>query len=272
MILCVDTGGTKTLVAEFGPSGRPTRRHKFPTPHSTRDYIKQLSTLIHQEYNLEDIEAIAIAVPGEVRGGQLLWCVNLPWKDFDVVAELNAELRFAAPIYLDNDANMAALGEAHALTPLPHSVLYLTVSTGINGCLVVDGDIAPGLDHSEMGMMVIEYKGNVIQWEKLASGKALFETYGQYARDITNPHIWHEVAEKISRGLVDVIPMLQPEIIIIGGSIGTYFERFSEYLAKIIDRDLYSHLDRPRLMKARHPEEAVIYGGYVYASRATVTK
>lgn len=268
MILCVDTGGTKTLVAAFGESGRPSHKHKFPTPHDTGMYISQLSTLITQEYNLDEVEAISIAVPGEVRGGILLWCVNLPWKDFDVVAELRAALHFSKPIRIDNDANMAALGEAHAIKPLPHSALYLTVSTGINGCLIVDGDIEPGLDHSEMGMMVIEYKGKVIQWEKLASGKALFETYGQYARDITDPAIWHEVAEKISRGLLDVIPMIQPEVIILGGSIGTYFDRFSDALRAIIDRDLYEHLDRPHLIQARHPEEAVIYGGYVYATRA----
>lgn len=268
MILCVDTGGTKTLVAEFDDSGRPSHKNKFPTPHNTDEYVKKLSTLITQDYNLSEVSAISIAVPGEVREGRLLWCVNLPWQDFDVVGELRAALHFTRPIHIDNDANMAALGEAHALKPIPHSVLYLTVSTGINGCLIVDGDIEPGIDHSEMGMMVIEYKGNVLQWEKLASGRALYEKYGQYARDITDPHIWHEVAEKISRGLLDVIPMLQPEIIVIGGSIGTYFDRYSEALRQIIDHDLYEHISRPHLVRARHPEEAVIYGGYVYATRS----
>lgn len=272
MILCVDTGGTKTLVAAFGPTGRPARQHRFPTPHATSDYIKKLSTLITQEHDLSEVEAIAVGVPGEVKDGVLLWCGNLPWTNFAIESELRSALHFRGPIYVDNDANMGALGEAHAIKPIPHSVLYLTVSTGINGCLIVDGDIEPGINHSEMGMMVIEYKGNVIQWEKLASGKALYETYGQYARDITDPAIWHEVAEKISRGLLDVIPMLQPEVIVFGGSIGTYFERFGEDLRHFINRDLYKHLSRPRLYKARHPEEAVIYGGYVYATRAAVTR
>ena len=272
MILCVDTGGTKTLVAEFGASGRPSRTHKFPTPHSTDAYIRKLSTLILQEYNLIEIEAIAIGVPGEIEHGRLAWCVNLPWKNFDIVAQLGAALRYVRPIYLDNDANMAALGEAHAIKPLPHSVLYVTVSTGIGGCLVIDGALEPALSHSEMGMMVVEYKGNVLKWETLASGRALYESTGQYARDITDPHVWHEVAAKISRGLLDLIPMLTPDVIVIGGSIGTYFDRFSADLKAIINRDLYAHLDRPRIIKARHPEEAVIYGGYVYATHTPHAK
>jgi len=272
MILCVDTGGTKTLVAEFSSSGRPSRKHRFPTPHSTEEYIKKLSTLITQEYNLFEIEAIAVGVPGEIKQGRLLWCKNLPWKDFDIVGELATALHFVRPIYIDNDANMAALGEAHALKPIPRSVLYLTVSTGIGGCLVIDGNIEPALSESEVGMMVVEYKGSVVQWENLASGRAMYETYGEYARDITNPHIWHDVAEKLSRGLLDLIPMLQPDAIIIGGSIGTYFERFSEPLTSIVEKDLYKHLKRPRLLQAKHPEEAVIYGGYVYATRAAVTQ
>jgi predicted NBD/HSP70 family sugar kinase len=270
MILCVDTGGTKTLVAEFGSNGHPYRIHRFATPHNPDAYIKKLSTLITQQYNLLEVEAISIGVPGEVRHGQLLWCVNLPWKNFDIVHQLGAALRYVRPIYIDNDANMGAIGEAYALHPLPHSALYLTVSTGINGCLVVDGAIQPGIDHSEMGMMVVEYKGNIIKWENLASGRALYESTGQFARDITDPVIWHDVAHKLSRGLLDIIPILQPDCIIIGGSIGTYFERFSADLKSILDRDLYAHLDRPRLLKAHHPEEAVIYGGYHYARHARV--
>lgn len=273
MILCVDTGGTKTLVTSFRQhgerAGKPGAMHRFPTPRSEAVYIASLSTLIRQKYDLTDVEAIAIGVPGEITGGILMWCGNLPWKDFDVVARLRSALSFKGPILIDNDANMAALGEAHAIKPLPHAALYVTISTGVNGCLVVDGAIEPGLDRSEMGTMVVEYKGNVTTWENLASGRALYEKYGKFARDIDDAAVWHEIAEKISRGLLDIIPILQPTVIIIGGSVGSYFDRFAAPLRTAVDRGLYAHLARPLIGQARHPEEAVIYGGYAYATHVT---
>ncbi|NCS83274.1 ROK family protein, partial [Candidatus Saccharibacteria bacterium] len=61
------------------------------------------------------------------------------------------------------------------------------------------------------------------------------------------------------------IPVLQPDVIIIGGSIGTYFERYDSDLTAILKDKLPDHIGLPRLVQAQHPEEAVIYGCYYYA-------
>lgn len=272
MILCVDTGGTKTLVAAFTANKDGTGHlgavHRFPTPRTPKEYVAKLSTLVVHEYDLFDAEAIALGIPGEIADNKITWCTNLPWKDFDLAGILARKLKFPRPIVLENDVNLAGLGEANALEPVPRTVMYLTVSTGINANIVENGRLIPALNRNEAGHMVIEYKGNVLEWETLASGRTLYKDYGKYARDIHDPAVWHEVAEKISRGLLDLIPMFQPDVLVFGGGVGAYFERFGTDLAAILDATLHAHLIRPRLLKARHPEQAVLYGGFVSGTDA----
>jgi glucokinase len=61
-----------------------------------------------------------------------------------------------------------------------------------------------------------------------------------------------------------VIPTLQPDVIIIGGSIGTYYPRYSTDLKALLKERLPDHIPLPRLVQAKHPELAVLYGCYYY--------
>jgi predicted NBD/HSP70 family sugar kinase len=160
---------------------------------------------------------------------------------------------------------LAGLAETRTLSPVPTSALYVTLSTGIGTGVITNGRIDIGLRHSEGGHMLIEYAGKLQEWEDFASGRSIYQTYGQYARDITSTKTWDEIADRVSRGFLTVIPMLQPDIIILGGSIGTYFERYSASLQEILDSKLPAHIARPRFLQAAHPEQAVIYGCYYYA-------
>jgi glucokinase len=54
-------------------------------------------------------------------------------------------------------------------------------------------------------------------------------------------------------------------LIIIGGSIGTYFDRYSDQLEKILKEKLPDHIPCPKFVAAKHPEQAVIYGCYYHA-------
>ena len=62
--------------------------------------------------------------------------------------------------------------------------------------------------------------------------------------------------------------MLQPDVIIIGGSIGTYFERYYPTLKRLLTEHLPAHIDVPEIRQAAHPEEAVVYGCYYYGKDA----
>jgi len=264
MIVAVDTGGTKTLIAGFDEAGKVTTLFKFPTPPQKEHYIQTLTTHLTTLFGGKQVDAIVIAMPGIIKNGVAVWCNNLKWKNFDVASALQGVLG-NAPLYIENDANLAGLAETSQRSPMPLSSLYVTVSTGIGSGVITNGRIDPGLRHSEAGRSLVEYHGVVREWESFASGKAIYNTYRTYARDIKSKRIWRKIADRISRGFLAVIPVIQPDIIIIGGSIGTYFKQYEEDLKGILKEKLPPHIPLPKLVQAKHPEEAVIYGCYYYA-------
>jgi len=264
MLVTVDTGGTKTLVASFDKKGVLGEQIKFPTPKDPLEYTKTLRKILTENYNNKTVDIIVVAVPGTTQDGVAIWCNNLGWKNFDIRSALTGILG-DAPVFIENDANLAGLGETRLLDNTPRQSLYVTVSTGIGTGIITDGHINLALSNSEGGHALVEFDGVVREWEDFASGQAIYKTYGQYARDIKSKQIWNQVADRISRGFLAVIPILQPDIIIIGGSIGTYFDNYGQQLQNILKEKLPKHIPCPLFVQAKYPELAVIYGCYYYA-------
>lgn len=265
MLITIDTGGTKTLITAFNRQGKPGQEHRFPTPKNEDDYIGTISEVLHEHYILKGrpIDAIVIGVPGTVLNNIALLCINLGWRNFDIAGKLSA-LVPDIPIWLENDANLAGLSETLRLKEQPRNSLYVTISTGIGTGIIAGGHIDPNMSMSEGGHMMIEYDGRLRSWESFASGRSIRDTYGKYARDITSKPIWAHIADKISRGFLVMIPMIMPDVIIIGGSIGTYFDNYKEQLKKLTNNQLPDHIPMPKIIQAKYPEEAVIYGCYYY--------
>src|SRR5690606_35433186 len=166
---------------------------------------------------------------------------------------------------VENDANLAGLAETRNLSPMPQSSLYVTISTGIGAGLTTDGHIDRTLGRVEVGHAVLEFQGRLQKWESFASGKAIYHTYGQYARDITSEDTWRDISDRISRGFIVLMPINQPELIIIVCSIGTYFSRYGDQLQQLVRERLPNHFPCPPIQQAANPEEAVIYGCYYHA-------
>lgn len=264
MLVAVDTGGTKTLIASFSKDGQPGKQIRFPTPPNQNDYVELLRETLEKEYGGQRVEAVVVALPGIIKDGVAIWCNNLKWSNFDAGAALKGVLG-DTPVLIENDANLAGLAETRSLSPMPLSSLYVTVSTGIGTGITTNGKIDPGLRLSEGGRALVEYDGVVREWETFASGKAIYHTYGKFARDIHSKRTWKQIADRISRGFLALIPVLQTDVIIIGGSIGTYFDQYASQLEDMLKEKLPPHIPCPRILQAQHPEEAVIYGCYYYA-------
>lgn len=264
MIITVDTGGTKTLIASFLEDGTIGEQFKFPTPKSTSEYTETLLATLREHFLGQTVDAIVVGIPGIVKDGTAIWCNNLGWKNFNVSAALHGALG-NAPVFIENDANLAGLAETRQLTIIPELSLYVTLSTGIGSGIITNGVINQALRYSEAGRSLVEFDGAVREWESFASGQAIYKAYDSYAKDITSKKIWDEIADRVSRGFLAIIPVLQPSVIIIGGSIGTYFDKFGKQLDALLKEQLPDHIPLPTIVQAQHPEEAVIYGCYYYA-------
>jgi glucokinase len=264
MLVTVDTGGTKTLIASFDHDGMMGKTIKFPTPKNQDEYVQLLRTTLQTHYKTTPVEALVVGLPGIIKNGVAIWCNNLKWKNFDAHSALTGVFD-NTPVLIENDANLAGLAETRTLNPMPISSLYVTISTGIGTGVITNGRIDPGLRYSEGGRALVEFNGEVREWESFASGRAIHRDFGRYARDITDDTTWTQIADRISRGFLAIVPIIQPDIITIGGSIGTYFSRYGTQLEATLRAKLPPHINCPRFRQATHPEEAVIYGGYYYA-------
>jgi predicted NBD/HSP70 family sugar kinase len=262
MIVAVDTGGTKTLVAVFDTEGRIVAEQKFPTPKDIDQYLNELRRTVDELTLGQEITCLSVALPGTIVDGTMVWAANLGWRDTDMAALL--EDHYTCPIVVENDANLAGLAEARSLADTPGVCLYLTVSTGIGTGVIIDGKIHPRLSRVEGGRIMLKRDQAYEVWELFASGQAIQHTYGKLASEITDEATWDLISANLAQGLLALLPFLQPDIVVIGGGVGTHFDRFGHKVTQILQDNLVD-VYVPRLVEAAHPEEAVVYGCYYHA-------
>ena len=271
MIIAIDTGGTKTLLAGFSKEGKLLKSFEFQTPKSQQKYLEIIEKVIKKEFSEQlkasEIQAISCAEPGIIENGVILWAKNLRWQNFNVKAELS-KIFPNIKILVENDANLAGLFESKKFKNRAQNILYITLSTGVGSGIITDGKINQGLKNSEIGRIPIEFDGRVREWEEFASARAIFNVYGKYASEISKPRQWQNIADRISRGFLVIIPIIQPELIIVGGSLGENFKKFDLFLEQIVRENLPEGISCPEIVQAKKPREAVIYGCFEFAKEA----
>ena len=233
---------------------------------------------------MKDVVSIGIGTPGSVNKttGYIEYANNL---DFDKVpAKQILEARLKKTVYLDNDANCAALGEAVAgVGRGVSSFVAITLGTGVGSGIVLDGKIVTGVNDGagEMGHMVIVADGERCTcgrrgcWERYASATALIQQTKDAMHHDMDSKMWELAGGDINRvsgrtsfdamragdptakkvvdkyifylavGIINIVNALQPEIICIGGGIGHEKENLLVPLRKYVARERYSiHADR----------------------------
>lgn len=268
MYAAIDIGGTKTLVAVFDAKGDIIEHVKFPSPRDYSQFKSELAAQVSQ-LSTKTFDAFCVAAPGRVdrEAGAVHNFGNLGWGRVPLVADIQDVLK--APGVIENDAKIAGLSEALVVEGTYTKVLYATISTGIGAGLIINGQIDPHLQDIEPGHMHFEHEGKIQKWESFASGKAIFKRVGKLASDIPaeDKDTWGRIARDLSLGFINIVANLAPDVIIIGGGVGTHLPRFKA----LLDEHLHSYQDPlliiPPIVQAKRPEEAVIYGCYELAKR-----
>lgn len=266
LILGIDLGGTKILTAVTDTQGKMLSRDHSLTPaakgheaviqaifESTGRALEQVGIAA------AELTAIGIGAPGlsNPDNSILFTSPHLPgWRDVPLRGIIEKEL--GIKVFLINDANAAALGELYfGAGRGTCNLIYITVSTGIGGGIIIDGQVYTGSTGTagELGHMVIDDKGPLCNcgnngcWETLASGTALSRQARQqieqgaktsildYAdNDVerVSAELIHKAAQAgddlarnliartgyyIGVGLANLINIFNPEIIVIGGGL-----------------------------------------------------
>lgn len=262
MYLGIDIGGTKTLVAALDQHGVIAASLRFPTPPDYDVFLKALEHALKDELPFDDFRAGAIAVPGEIdrKRGRFKVGGNLHWNNEPVQHDI--EKITHCPMLLENDASLAGLSEAMLLKDKHARVLYLTISTGIGGGLIIDQKIDPNMADVEPGQIMLQRGDKAVKWESFASGKAIFEKYHQKASEIEDPAIWKAIVKDWAIGFIDILAVTQPDVVVLGGGVGHYLPKYHDFLMAELKKYSSPMVPIPPIQKAGRPEEAVVYGCY----------
>jgi predicted NBD/HSP70 family sugar kinase len=261
MYLGIDIGGTKTLVASLNDEGVITQSIKFPTPEDYDQFLSELDKTV-ASLETKDFRAGCLAAPGRIdrKLGVGKSFSNLPWRN--VPLQQDIERIAGCPMLVENDANLAGLSEAMLLKDKHAKVLYITISTGIGTGYIVSQQIDPSMEDSEGGLLQIQRGDQIVKWESFASGHAIAERYGKHASEIEDEATWRTIATDLSVGFIDLIAVTQPDIIVVGGGVGRYLDKFHDLLVAELKKYENPMLPIPPIANAGRAEEAVIYGCY----------
>ncbi len=260
MYLCIDIGGTKTIVALVSSRGKILHSIKFETIPDQKLFYENLVQQLRINFVVSEVEVIAVAMPGIVKDNVCVWLGNLPWKRFDIAKKLTKD--FKKPVYVENDANLGALGEARRT---PERCLYFTFSTGIGGGVVSDGKIIKKYQDFEPGHTIYTYHGIKKEWEDFAAASSVNQKYGKPVSEITGRDAWNDISDRILLGVAPLTASIKPDRIIFGGPLGLQLPRYRRQLRKKLATLLPKNVTMPRFIKARYGSFSVIQGCYLYA-------
>ena len=189
LVVAVDLGGTQMRTAVLRGAKLLSRvgllTGENPTPERIlpRAFEAIEQVLTKAEVSLEQIMGIGIGAPGPLNShtGVVYDPPNLPgWKNVPV-RELFSQ-QFRVPIFVENDANAAALGEyMFGAGRSSRDMVYMTISTGIGGGVITNGKILEGTSGTaaELGHMTVDWRGercncgNIGCLERIASGTGI---------------------------------------------------------------------------------------------------
>lgn len=259
-VIGIDLGGTKISGALADINGKVLSQHTIPTNASEGEaaVLNRIIQVIEKvmelaEVNSEEVKTIGIGSPGPLsaKEGVIITTPNLPFRNFQLVKPIKE--RFSIPTYLDNDANVAAIGEYMlGAGKGTTNMVYVTVSTGIGGGAILNGKIYRGSTSNalEVGHTTILPEGprcncgNYGCAEALASGTAIgkrgreavekgLETSLKNYEKITSYEVFKEAekGDKVSQNILEeslnylgvtianVITNFDPDMVVIGGGV-----------------------------------------------------
>lgn len=273
----LDIGGTKLIVAASDGEGAVLKRTLVSTPPELDAGLAVLNKMIGEVADGGRIAAIGAAIGGPLdwKRGNVSPLHQPRWRDVPLKAIM--EKKWGCPFFVDVDTNVAALGEYKLGGHTVGRFLYITLSTGMGGGLVVDGRIYRGMNggHPEIGHQSVSYRcsnpdgircecGMPDCLEALVSGNGIRRIYHKPAEEL-NDKEWDEVGYNLGQGLRNLAVIILPDVIVLGGGVAI---GGGEKLLATARRVMESHLrivPVPEMHLSRLGHDTALMGSLVVA-------
>jgi len=283
-VVGVDLGGTKIYTALVDLKGNIVKEINIKTEAHKGDnvvlekLIKCIDDVL-EGTDINEVKAIGIGSPGplDVEKGLIVYTPNLPFKNFNIVQPIKD--KYKLDTYLDNDANVATLGEfMFGSGKESRNMIFVTVSTGIGGGAIINGSLFRGSTSNalEVGHSTVMRGGprcgcgNTGCAEALASGTAIMkrakeavsskvETSLKNYEDITAREVFLEAekGDKVSKDILsdslsylgiavaNLANIFDPDKIIIGGGVSEagriVFDKIEEEMQRRCLKTIYNN-------------------------------
>ncbi|MBD7913368.1 MULTISPECIES: ROK family protein [Clostridium] len=282
-VIGIDLGGTKISTALATFDGElvenvvvPTKAEEGEIPVLNRIIGTIEEVLEKARVTTDEVESIGIGSPGPLDAvtGVIITTPNLPFKNYNVVKPLME--RFDIPVYLDNDANVAAIGEfMFGAGKGKKNIVYFTVSTGVGGGAVLNGNIYRGntCNALEIGHTTVAPNGprcncgNIGCLEAVSSGTAIgkrgkeavatnVETSLKQYENVTSYEVFKEAekGDEVSKdiveealnylgiGVANSVAIFDPEMVIIGGGVAQVGDILFNKVREVVNKRCFKNM------------------------------
>ena len=294
-VVGVDLGGTKMFGTIADLSGNI--QHEIYIAHQKdngpNEYLEHLCEMIEALLDVplpsgQQIRGIGIGAPGVTLtpGGVVTWAPSLEWRDLPLQEILNK--RFEAPVFVENDVNLAALGElGFGAGQGVQNLVSIAVGTGIGAGIIIGGalyrghnqaageicNMLPGIEfleqrYDQFGALeslasatgIVERARQIVDQEKIPIPEELSaESVFKSARngDSWAQQVVSDTADYLGLAIANVSAMLDPEVIILGGGVARSADLLIEPILQRIEGTVPFI---PRLIASPLGRQAVVMG------------
>lgn len=279
--LGIDLGGTNLKIALVDTSGNITKHRKYSTVdlRENGNFTKNILKIIGKYLKAHPhLEKVGIGIPGTLNKKRttILEVPAIPQLDGINLKKAFCEKFPDIDLFLENDANAAALGEYHFgkdAEKLPDNFIFITMGTGIGGAAIINGKIFSGGDGNGMEVGHI-FSRNSSLLENNIGKKGIIKLAKKYLDDLEDQDkydfenvsssdlvtaamksdplalsVFKTVGEILGEAMVSVIRILDIKTIIIGGGLSSSFELISDPLNTVLNQHLTPYYTKKILIK-----------------------
>lgn len=301
----IDLGGTNIAAGLVALDGTIVYKESLPTKkeRDTSEVVADMARLAVSVTEkggakLSNVAAVGIGCPGTVdnESGEVVFSNNIVMHHYPIVKEFKKHLDI--PVFLENDANAAALGEYMVYGEGVESFVFVTLGTGVGGGIILDGKVYKGFNGAgaELGHQTLIYGGKhctcgkngcleayasvtalidqtreaieknpdslMAEWSRKKgkiSGRCAFECAAQ--GDEAAIKVRDQYIEYVAEGICSTVNMLQPKILAIGGGISREGDLLLDPIKKYLEANDYNkYMPRTDVRIARLFGDAGIVG------------
>ena len=286
--ICIDIGGTSIKYGVLSEKGEIFIDGTVSTKVTEKENfilsdVKKLVRNILDEYRNYEIKGICISTAGVVNPekGEIAYAGPTIPKYTGTKIKEELEKEFSIPCEVENDVNCAGLGEYwKGAGKGSNSMVCLTIGTGIGGSVILDGKLLNGIGYTAGEIGYMDVNGSYIQ--NIASSKYLVEKVQKEKEEkegitdaITGVDIFElakkgdeiciagidEIISNLAVGVRNIIYLLNPEVIVIGGGITAQKEYLEEKIRKEVNDGMISDMFRKtRIELAQQGNQAGLLG------------